>query len=62
MLAIAGQTARPNGLTFLRKQMGTLGVTLAKKKNFKMNFLNFLFNSTGVRQRRVLQLVLNIHI
>ena len=33
MLAIAGQTAGPNGLTFLRKPLG-LGGNIAKKLNF----------------------------
>jgi len=38
MLAIASQTAGPNWLMFLRKLIGTLEVTKAKKNVFKNRF------------------------
>ena len=38
MLAIAGQTAEPNGLTFFQRPMGIPGVTKASKIQFFLNY------------------------
>ena len=46
MLAIAGQTAGPNGQTFLWEPMGTLRITKAKKIDFlKIRFSTILQDS-----------------
>ena len=54
MLPIAGQTAGPNGLTFLWTLRGGQEVSLAKKK-IEIFFFKKFFHGP----RRVLQLVLN---
>ena len=48
MLAIAGQTAEPNGLNFLRKPMSSPGFRFFLFKNKKILSLKFEFkNVTG---------------
>ena len=48
MFPIAGQTAGPNGLNFLREPMGAPGVTKAKKIDFFFKNRNFLLKTPGI--------------
>ena len=60
MLAIASQTAGPNWLMFLRKLIGTLEVTKAKKNVFKNRFKKKILDFLKFHgQRRTLYLVIN---
>ena len=58
MFPLAGQTARPNGLTFLADTHGQLGVDIGSKNNFfqlffKLNFFQITGNAEHFSQYQI---------
>ena len=53
MFSIAGQTAVPNGLIFLRKPIVTLGVTtyIGKTNSKTCIFQNLNFKKIGIKKK-----------